>query len=135
MLDEIKYWDWKSIGIGILTILVFSLGLYFLSGNASNEYRQFKEKKYEDSVSGEVVKVKNVEHLNQSRHTGNNISTIAYKVTYRYSVNMEVYEKVMTLNSGLKKNQLFISRIKAGQKRVIVKFDLGNPQNSIIQID
>lgn len=129
-----EIWDWKSIRGGIGLIL-FMAGLFLFLEKYPDFVRREKSKGLISVVDAEVISVKAIEGMSQSRFTGNRITQDYYAVDYSYKVNEQTYFSGDKIPNSLA-NTDFINKLLRGElKKISVRYDPLQPKKSQIVID
>lgn len=124
--------DWKGNIKGILILLI--VVLFFCGALFYSDISQaIKLKKYKGEVVGQFLSYKENTYLSQSR-TGNNITTLNYEIEYSFNINGESYHTIAKLNKQ-QANLTILSKIKSGQRPLIIKYNPDNPEESTVLIE
>jgi hypothetical protein len=125
--ETIESIDTKSI---LLTFLII-VALVFLVFKYSN-FVEINENGYDTKGQGTIVYVEPITQMRQSRK-GTGITTISYRVTYKYSVNGVNYEQTDDIKN-IGRNQLIIDKLTKADSVIKIVFSSTNPKDSKIYL-
>jgi hypothetical protein len=130
-LQEIRYWDWKSIYRTILVFLVIIVSL-FLIFNFSDFLRDYKSSNQTQFTNATVQSIKSKKSISMTKY-GNKIVTDFYVVTFKYQVKNKTYTSSDLIPNSIKNQELILSLFNSNSNKVRIKFDPNNPQKSSVQ--
>ncbi len=126
-------YDWKSVlGVGLVIIIVAA----YLSIYEIPEYiRNRKLNDYSGEVIGTLISINENVGMNQGRE-GNKEFIESYEVKYKYVLKGVQYEGANRIESS-RKNSLQLKKLmgKPEPVSIKVKYDIDNPEKSLIDLD
>lgn len=132
--QKIQYFfDHKNTSIFILFALVISVGALVLYNHFSGvENRLEEEKTFQISRNAVINKLVPVQHLSMD-FDGNQVLTIAFRISYEYQINDQIIESTDIVEKGQIKltNWDQLKNLKVGD-RIKVKVNQKNIKESIV---
>lgn len=132
--QKIQYFfDHKNTSIFILFALVISVGALVLYNHFSGvENRLEKEKTFQIQKEAVVIKLVRVQHLSMD-FDGNQVLTIAFRISYEYQINDQIIESTDIVEKGQIKlaNWYQLKNLKVGDI-IKVRVNQKNIKESIV---
>ncbi len=113
----------------LIVIFTFILGIYFYP-NINN---QIKINKYQGKTIGHLISYEENNYIKQG-FDGSKEYVLNYEIKYSFNVDSIAYYKSIYLNPQ-KINLYKLSKLKSGEKELIVKYNLQNPNENTIIIE
>jgi hypothetical protein len=130
--EKLDSWDLKSV---FLTIIFLSIGLFlfFYFTDIRDRFRTEDKEKFKGQTTGEIVSVEKAERIRQSKWNGTKIYVDSYKVTYRYSIEGQIYQRIDVIPLTTTNHKLLTGILGRGTNNIcIVKFDPDDPNKSLL---
>lgn len=124
------FWDWKSILRVVLLfsalLLVFAFVFIYPDWN-----RNRQAENHDGTTKGTILSIEPNEQISMSE-TGNKTAVYSFTIRYHYRVGSRTYHDINKL-PGTIRIQKALNRItNANLKQVTVKYDPGNPGESMV---
>jgi hypothetical protein len=124
--------DVKSV---LLTILFLSLAFiaFFYYGDIRDLFRAREKQNYTGLTQGEVISIEPIQRVTQSKWKGVKIFVDSYKITYRYFVNGQSFQREDIVPVSDENEALLNSLLNVKDKATCsVKYDTEDPKKSIL---
>jgi hypothetical protein len=129
--EKLDTWDLKSVFLTV-TFLAIAFFLFFFFFGIRERFRAKDKEKFKGQTKGEIIKVEKVERMSQGRWTGTKIYVDGYKVTYEFNVNGKIFQDIDVIPLNTANQKLLTQIIEQKNNTCIVKFDIADPNNSIL---
>jgi hypothetical protein len=127
-------WDKKST-YRLIFVLLILFTIFYLLFFYPSELRDKKVDAYNGYTTGTVLSIEENNLLSQN-FDGQHTLTISYNVTFIYKVNGKTYSNTNVIdNSGKYKKLIKNIFLSNYTKKIDIKYDITNPQESMIMIE
>jgi hypothetical protein len=124
--------DLKS-ALATIAVLVVALLVFFFFIDVRDRVRKEDEEKFAGQTTGEIIEVEKIWKMSQSRWSGTRIYIDGYKVTYTFNVHGKTFQDTDIIPLTTANQKLLSEILERGTNSIcIVKFDVGDPNNSIL---
>lgn len=126
--------NWIKENIGLRNLLILAVVILAIVGflKGPSWYRHIKEAQYE-GIANAIVENISEKKVSVQHHSGTNIKTVGYEITYRYLAEIDEYRSKGFIEQGQDIKQLFDQFQKGDTCWIEIGYLPGNPGESIIK--